>query len=421
MALTTMNRILVLLACLLLVGPVYGGTISSEGVTYVGEVRNGQPHGQGTLTWASGAEYVGEFKDGKMHGQGIFTFPDGSQFIGKYQNNKGNGQGTLLKVDGTKYVGEWKDGKPHGQGTTTYPSGRIFYSGEWVNGNPTDKQLNSFEVPDAKKIDWRSMAELDESQLKAINCFFEGIEVLEHWQEAERMISGDPDFVALHEKFYIEAVDINEVVEEWESLDVSGWLNDPPFQPIDFVEAFKIRIENEIPSISPRHLEVLTRIVIKGMASEMLTDKRVAEELSITTNLDRTSITEFPNESEQELLRRYFCLTDKTWEPTASLVMRCNLLGLSKELAEWDHSWIEMSVSAHTSLMIDLINGRITFGEYQSELNKTEGWVQTSLASIGDTTYLEWQTSLRNSLVRRGLIDSNDQPAAKRTFSCPDD
>jgi hypothetical protein len=191
-----------------------------------------------------------------------------------------------------------KDGEPHGQGTTTYPSDRVFYSGEWVDGSPTDKKLESFVVADRPIIDWRSMAEPDESKLKAINCFFEGIEVLEHWQEAERMISGDPDFVALHDKFYIEAVDINKVVEEWESLDVSGWFNDSPFQPIDFVEALRIRIENEIPSISPIHSEVLTRLLIKGIANEMLTDKRVAEELNITT-VERTSVTEFPNKSEQ--------------------------------------------------------------------------------------------------------------------------
>ena len=201
---------------------------------------------------------------------------------------------------------------------------------------------------------------------------------------------------------------------------MSRWFNDPPFQPIDFVEALSIRIENEIPSISPIHLEVLTRLLIKGIANEMLTDKRVAEELNITT-VERTSVTEFPNKSEQELLRRYFCLTHESWESAPSLVMRCNLLDLSKEVAKWDHSWIDMGASDSTSLMIDLINGRITFEEYQSELNKTEGWVQTALASIGDTTYLEWQRSLRESLLRRGLIDSNDQPAAKRTISCPDD
>jgi glycerophosphoryl diester phosphodiesterase len=50
------TRVLILLASLVLVGPIYGETISSEGVTYVGEVQNGQPHGQGTLTWSSGAD-----------------------------------------------------------------------------------------------------------------------------------------------------------------------------------------------------------------------------------------------------------------------------------------------------------------------------------------------------------------------------
>jgi hypothetical protein len=67
-----------------------------------------------------------------------------------------------------------KDGEPHGQGTTTYPSDRVFYSGEWVDGSPTDKKLESFVVADRPIIDWRSMAEPDESKLKAINCFFEG-------------------------------------------------------------------------------------------------------------------------------------------------------------------------------------------------------------------------------------------------------
>ena len=40
----------------ILVGPIYGETISSEGVTYVGAAQNGQPHGQGTLTCSSGAD-----------------------------------------------------------------------------------------------------------------------------------------------------------------------------------------------------------------------------------------------------------------------------------------------------------------------------------------------------------------------------
>ena len=50
----------------------YVMTNSGEQVTdkYVGEMKNGQLHGQGTYTWANGDKYIGEYKDGKEHGQG---------------------------------------------------------------------------------------------------------------------------------------------------------------------------------------------------------------------------------------------------------------------------------------------------------------------------------------------------------------
>jgi hypothetical protein len=55
---------------------------------YVGDIKNGLPHGYGTFTWNSGSKYVGEFKDGKKHGQGTYTFADGGTFIGEYKNRK---------------------------------------------------------------------------------------------------------------------------------------------------------------------------------------------------------------------------------------------------------------------------------------------------------------------------------------------
>ena len=61
-------------------------------VKYVGETKDGVPHGIGTETVSfdphKGQKYVGEWKEGKKHGQGTFTFSDG-----------------------TTYIGEWKDGK----------------------------------------------------------------------------------------------------------------------------------------------------------------------------------------------------------------------------------------------------------------------------------------------------------------------
>ena len=80
---------------------------------YVGEKKDGERHGHGTLTFSKryydfrkfpfifksdGYKYVGEFLDGEMNGQGTNTFPNGR-----------------------KYEGEWKDGKKDGQETETYP------------------------------------------------------------------------------------------------------------------------------------------------------------------------------------------------------------------------------------------------------------------------------------------------------------
>ncbi|MDP6920251.1 MAG: hypothetical protein QGH43_13545, partial [Arenicellales bacterium] len=84
-----MTRILILLASLFLLGPVYGETLTnSSGDKYVGDVANGIPHGQGTTTWANGAKYVGEYRNGRRHGQGTYTFADGAKYVGEWQAGK---------------------------------------------------------------------------------------------------------------------------------------------------------------------------------------------------------------------------------------------------------------------------------------------------------------------------------------------
>ena len=53
---------------------------------YKGDVENGVPNGQGTLTTPNGWKYVGEFKSGERNGQGTETYPDGSKYIGEWRN-----------------------------------------------------------------------------------------------------------------------------------------------------------------------------------------------------------------------------------------------------------------------------------------------------------------------------------------------
>ena len=80
-----MNNLIIVISILLTVLLI---GCADKGV-YVGEKKDGERHGHGTLTFSNGYKYVGEFLDGEMNGQGTLTLPNGS----------------------TRYVGEWKDGE----------------------------------------------------------------------------------------------------------------------------------------------------------------------------------------------------------------------------------------------------------------------------------------------------------------------
>ncbi len=54
---------------------------------YTGDLKNGQPHGKGTLTFGS-HKYVGQFKDGKIHGKGKSIDVWGGVKLCTYKNGK---------------------------------------------------------------------------------------------------------------------------------------------------------------------------------------------------------------------------------------------------------------------------------------------------------------------------------------------
>ena len=64
-------------------------------IKYVGEVKNGKPHGKGTLIYPDkGGKYVGQWKNGKYHGKGKLNY-GGKQgeYIGEFKNGKCDGYG----------------------------------------------------------------------------------------------------------------------------------------------------------------------------------------------------------------------------------------------------------------------------------------------------------------------------------------
>ena len=55
---------------------------------YIGDYRDNQLHGHGTLTWPDGDKYVGQVRDSQQHGQGIHTCPDGEKLVGEFKDGE---------------------------------------------------------------------------------------------------------------------------------------------------------------------------------------------------------------------------------------------------------------------------------------------------------------------------------------------
>jgi hypothetical protein len=125
------------------------GTATNGESKYVGEWRDGEPNGQGTLSKGSGSDgwvYIGEFKNNRFHGDGIWSFYTGTIIEGEFKDGdlyKGKEtysggtitegeyrdgmiyKGTYISPDGEKFVGDFKDGEMW-TGVVSNPAGVFF-------------------------------------------------------------------------------------------------------------------------------------------------------------------------------------------------------------------------------------------------------------------------------------------------------
>ena len=110
----------------------YGSISFPNGEMYEGDWKFGKRNGQGTNIWKDGNKYIGGWLNDLRHGYGKEIFSTGNRYEGEYRNNKFHGYGKYFFITGETYSGEYKFGKRNGKGTNIWPN-RNKYSGEFLN------------------------------------------------------------------------------------------------------------------------------------------------------------------------------------------------------------------------------------------------------------------------------------------------
>jgi hypothetical protein len=138
-------------------GLTVGAKAWPNGDEYEGELAEDQPHGLGTMKYASPKSlHRGSWLKGKRHGHGTTEWPNGACFVGNFIEDKAFGLGTMKHTDGKVCSGLWIANEMQGlfvitqptggqyegllvneeytgQGLLKYPYGRV-YSGSWTLG-----------------------------------------------------------------------------------------------------------------------------------------------------------------------------------------------------------------------------------------------------------------------------------------------
>ncbi len=86
-------------------------TISWDGGTYTGQLKDGEPHGEGKWSHPDGTKYEGEFYEGKIQGYGEMTFPGGEIYKGELRNGVAHGDGIMIHPDGRRVGRLWVNGE----------------------------------------------------------------------------------------------------------------------------------------------------------------------------------------------------------------------------------------------------------------------------------------------------------------------
>jgi tetratricopeptide (TPR) repeat protein len=159
---------------------------------YEGDIREGQRHGNGRMTFKNddvydgawdcdvpsghgvfvqasdgpafgcesgvtgfeGDRYDGSWLDGLRHGACTYTFGNGEEFHCTWHHGRAwNGRGRIKDDDGNLYEGDIREGQRHGNGCMTFKNGHV-YNGAWYHGQRHGNGRMTFKNDDVYDGAW---------------------------------------------------------------------------------------------------------------------------------------------------------------------------------------------------------------------------------------------------------------------------
>lgn len=129
-------------------------TIVLKNATYEGDIQNGLPHGNGTMTFNDGDVYEGNWVEGRFEGLGMIAFGNGDLYKGQFVDWHYSGKGIYYYSNGEVYDGDWSESKQNGYGIYRWPNGKSYF-GDWKAGMYHGYGIYTFEDGTVLKGIWK--------------------------------------------------------------------------------------------------------------------------------------------------------------------------------------------------------------------------------------------------------------------------
>jgi hypothetical protein len=165
--------------------PIRGKYVYHDGSFYIGDLKEGKRHGQGSYQFVNGDQYSGQFEEGEIEGVGLLVSGQSDElysgefhcgkkhgegefrtsnfdYMGKFRADKMEGQGTLVMKQSkvfSSYTGGFKDNYPEGQGVLFYRNKCIFTGKfeEKAQIRPDSRYTGEYELEDLDAVGTMTM------------------------------------------------------------------------------------------------------------------------------------------------------------------------------------------------------------------------------------------------------------------------